>query len=81
MVEGSKEKDSVKGRSSRQDVFRKNDVLKSFAICTGKYLPWSLFFIKLQVFSEQHYPLNLLRYKFFTVNFAKFLREFLKYNT
>ena len=60
MVEGSKEKDSVKSRSSRQDVFCKKGVLKSFAICTGKCLPWSLFFIKLQVFSEQHYPQNLL---------------------
>ena len=81
MVEGSKEKDSVKSRSGRQDVFCKKGVLKSFAICTGKYLPWGLFFIKLQVFSEQHYPLNLLKYKFFTVNFAKFLREFLKCTT
>ena len=30
------------------EVFYKNAALKNFAIYTGKYLPWSLFFIKLQ---------------------------------
>ena len=81
MVEGSKEKDSVKSRCSRQGVFCKKGALKSFAIYTGKCLLWSLVFIKLQVFSEQHYPQNLLRYKFFTVNCCKILRQFLKNTT
>ena len=37
-------------RSSRSQIFFKIGVLKSFAVFTGKYLCWSLFLIKLQVF-------------------------------
>ena len=50
-------------RSSRSQMFFKIDVLKNFAIFTGKHLCWSLFLIKLQAF------------KCFPVNIAKFLRS------
>ena len=76
MVEGSKEKDSVKSKNSHQDVFCKNGVLKSFAIYKRKCLHWSRFLIKLQVFSMQLHLKNLLRYKCFTVSFAKLLIVF-----
>ena len=76
MVEDSKEKDSVKGKNTRRDVFCKNDVLKSFAIYKRNCLHWSRFLIKLWVFSVQLHPKNLLQYKFFTVNFAKLLIVF-----
>ena len=76
MVEGSKEKDFVKEKNSRQDVFWKNGVLKSFAIYKQKCLHWSHFLINLRVFSMQLHPKNLLQYKFFTVNFAELLIDF-----
>ena len=76
MAEGSKEKDSVKGKNSRQDVFCKNGVLKSFAIYKQKCLHWSHFLINLRVFSMQLHPKNLLQYKLFTVNFAELLIDF-----
>ena len=37
---------TIKGRSSRPDVFIKNGVLRNFAKFTGKYLCQSLFFNK-----------------------------------
>ena len=76
MVEGSKEKNSVKGKNCRQDVFCKNGAFKSFAEYKRKCLHWSRFLIKLQVFSMQLHPKNLLQYKFFPVNFAKLLIVF-----
>ena len=44
-------------RSSRSQIFFKNDVLKHFANFTRKHLRWSLFLIKLQVFR----PATLLK--------------------
>ena len=76
MVEGSKENDYVKGKNSRQDVFCKNGVFKIFAIYKRKCLQWSRFLIKLQVSACNFIQKTLLQYKFFTVNFAKFLIVF-----
>ena len=42
-------------RSSRPEVFCKKDVLKNFAIFTGKHLCHSLFLIKLQAWGLQLY--------------------------
>ena len=69
-VEGSKEKDSVKG--NLPGVFCKKGVLKNFVTYTGKYLRWSFFLIKLQIFNL-HLCQGRLRYTFFPVNFAEFL--------
>ena len=41
--------DTSKDGSSRLQMIIKMDVLKDFAIFTGKYLGWSLFLITLQV--------------------------------
>ena len=36
----------LKSRNSRSQLFFKIDVLKNFAIFTGKHLSWNLFLIK-----------------------------------
>ena len=42
----------LKSRNSRSQLFFKIDVLKNFAIFTGKHLSWNLFLIKQQAFSR-----------------------------
>ena len=73
-------------RSSHPEVFCKKDVLRSFAKLTGKHLCQSLFFNKVAgldaskcfMKAEAPRPATLLkkklRYRYFLVNFAKFLR-------
>ena len=58
----------MKDRSSFPDVFCEKGVLKDFATYP-KYLQWSLFLIKLKVFSLQLYQ---KRDSCFPVNFVKF---------
>ena len=56
-------------RSSHRRSYVKKDVLKNFANFTGKHLCWNLFLIKLQAFRKKR-----LQHKYFSANFAKFLR-------
>ena len=69
MVKGSKEKHSLKGRSSCLGVLCKKGFLKTLALYTVKYLLSKISSMKLQVFSIQLYQKNLLRHRFFTMNF------------
>ena len=59
-------------RSSGSQIFCKIGALKDWAIFTGKHLCWSLFFIKLQVFS----PATLLKRDSNTVVFLWMLWNF-----
>ena len=59
-------------RSSGSQIFCKIGALKDWAIFTGKHLCWSLFFIKLQVFS----PATLLKRDSNTVVFLWILWNF-----
>ena len=60
-------------RSSRWQMFFNIDVLKTFAIFTGKHLCWSLFFLCwcLQVCN---FIKKRLKHQCFSVNTAKYLR-------
>ena len=49
-------------------------VLKNFAMFTGKYLCWSLFFNKYAGLKACNFFKKILQHKFFSVKFAKFLR-------
>ena len=46
---------AVLSRSSRSQIIFEIDILKNFAILTGKHLCWSLFLIKLRNFQEQFF--------------------------
>ena len=60
-------------RTSRQEVFCENGVLKDFAKFTGKCLCQSLFFNKVAGLRPPTLLKKRLWYKCFPVNFAKFL--------
>ena len=47
---------------------------KNFAMFTGKYLCWSLFFNKYAGLKACNFFKKILQHKFFSVKFAKFLR-------
>ena len=55
-------------------VFYKKAVLKYFAIFTGKYLCWSLFFNKYAGLQFCNFIKKRLQHRCFPVNIAKFLR-------
>ena len=61
-------------RSSHQRCFVKKDVLRNFAIFTGKHLCQSLFFNKVTGLRPATLFKKLLWHRCFPVNFAKFLR-------
>ena len=70
-------RNTSRGRSSRLQMIFKVDVLKYFAIFTGKYLCWSLFLITLQASGLK--VCNFIRKRlthrcFLVVNIVKFLR-------
>ena len=70
-----------KYRSSHQTCSVKTSVCRNFVKFTGKHLYQSLFFIKVADFRPATLLKKRLWYKYFPVNFAKFLRTlFLKQN-
>ena len=60
-------------RSSRSEMFFKIDILKNFAIITGKHLCWSPFLIKLHTWRSAAL-LNRDSHRCFHVDFSKCLR-------
>ena len=56
-------------------MFFKIDILKNFAMFTGKHLCWSLFLIKTQSFKACNISKKRLQNRYFPVNIAKFLRK------
>ena len=60
--------------NSRLQIFFKTDVLKNFAIFTGKHLCWSCFLIKFQYWRPAFLFKKRLQHRNFYVNIAKFLR-------
>ena len=60
--------------SIREDVFCKQGVLKNFAEFLGKHLSQSLFFNKVAGLRPATSLKERLRYRCFSLNFAKFLR-------
>ena len=61
-------------RSSRPEVFCKNNVLRNFAKFTGKYLCQSLFFIKVTGLRAATLFKKILCHRCFPENFVKFLK-------
>ena len=57
-------------KSSHSQLFFKIDIVKSFAIFTGKHLCWNLFLIKLQ--GALNFIKKRFRHRCFPVNIAKF---------
>ena len=64
--------DVAKGSNSRSQMFFKTDVLKNFAIFTGKHLCWNLFLIKFQNWRPAFLFKKKLQHRCFSVNIAKF---------
>ena len=59
----------LKQQKQPPEVFRKKDVLKNFAIFTGKHLCWNLF----ESLQTSNFIKNRHQHKCFHVNIAKFL--------
>ena len=69
------ERGGFKHQKQPPDVFCEKKVfLKNFAIFTGKYLYWSLFFNKVAGFHVCSFFKRRLKHKLFPANIAKFLR-------
>ena len=79
-VKGSTEKDSVKSRGSRPDMFCWKGVVKVFAIYTRKYQRWSLLKTKLQVFSLKLYHKRDSHTHVFQCILQSFRTRFFKYS-
>ena len=68
-------------RSSHRMCSLKKAALKNFALFTGKDLCWSLLLIKFQSISPANFIKKRLKYMYFHINVAKFLRTPILKNT